>query len=337
MSVVFKAVYGLLFLSVLVCIHEYGHYIVGKKSGIGVIEFAIGFGPKLWSREKDGTLYSVRCIPLGGYTAFEGEDDDSNSPTAMNNVSVYKRIATILAGPVFNIATAIIISTFLLFAQGEVSSVVSDVVVGENADKAGIRAGDIIRNVNGRSTEFSMEVSGKLYTLNNVGETPKLIVERDGQLMTIEVPFNENGQIGIYMSSVRKYSLPQAFTKSFRWGYAVAYDTFAALKGLVTRTQPLEDMGGTIAIVDVLGTSVEYGIYTVLRIAVLISFSLGITNLLPIPALDGGRLLFCAYEVITKKPINREIEGRIHLGGMVMLFGLMIMLVFNDILNIFVR
>lgn len=337
MDIIYKIIFGLLFLSVLVCIHEFGHYIVGKKCGIGVLEFAIGFGPKIWSTEKNDTVYSIRCIPLGGYTAFEGEDDDSDSPTAMNNVSVSKRIATILAGPVFNIVFAILVSTLLLFTQGEVNSKITQVAENGNAMAAGMQAGDVITDVNGRSTVFSMEVSGKLYTLNNQNKTAKITVDRNGETHVFDVPFNENGQIGIAMGNVEKYGLGDAFVKSIRWGYAVAYDTFAALKGLFTHTQPLKDVGGTIAIIDILGTSVHYGMYTVLRIAVLISFSLGIMNLLPVPALDGGRLVFCLYELITKRPIDREVEGKIHFGGFVVLFGLMLLLVFNDILNIFVR
>ncbi len=335
MDIVLKIIFGLLFMSVLVCIHEFGHYIVGKKCGIGVLEFAIGFGPKIWSTEKNGTIYSVRCLPLGGFTAFEGEDEESDSPSAMNNVSVSKRIATILAGPVFNIVTAILISMFLLCTQGEVNSTISKVSENSNAMAAGLQAGDVITDVNGRSTVFSMEVSGKLYTLKNQGETARITVERNGQPMFFNIPFDSNGQIGISMANVQKYSI--AFGKSIRWGYAIAYDTFSALKGLFTRTQPLEDMGGTIAIIDVLGTSVNYGLYTVLRIAVLISFSLGIMNLLPIPALDGGRLIFCFYEAATKHPIDRELESKIHFGGFVILFGVMLLLMFNDVLNIFVR
>lgn len=337
MDIITKIIFGLLFLSVLVCIHEYGHYIVGKKMGIGVLEFAIGFGPKIWGREKNGTLYSIRCLPLGGYTAFEGEDDDSDSPTAMQNVNVYKRIATVLAGPFFNIVSAMIICAFLLFSQGEYDSTISYVAKDSNAMSAGLMVGDVVTDVNGRSTEFSMEVSGKLYTLNNQGENAVVTVNRNGQDLTFEIPFDQNGQIGVSMFNVKKYGFVESITKSFRWGYAVAYDTFSSLKGLFNRTQPLEDMGGAIAIVDILGSSVRYGIYTVLKIGVLISFSLGIMNLLPIPALDGGRLVFYVYEAIVGKPVNREFEGKVNLAGFVFLFGLMITFVINDIMNIFVR
>lgn len=337
MDVVLTIVYGLLFLSVLVFIHEFGHYIVGKKCGIGVLEFAVGFGPKIWSTEKNGTIYSIRCIPLGGFTAFEGEDESSDSPTAMNNVGVYRRIATILAGPIFNIASAILLSMLLLVSQGEVDSTITTVAENGNAAQVGIMAGDVVKDISGRSTVFSMEVSSKLYTLKNEGTTPKITVDRNGELLTFDVPFNETGQVGISMTNVKRYGIGESFTKSIRWGYSIAYDTVAAFKGLFNRTQPLSDMGGTIAIVDILGTSVRYGFYTVLRIAVLISFSLGMTNLLPIPALDGGRLVFCFYEAITGRPVNRELEGRIHFGGFVVLFGLMLLLMFNDLLNIFVR
>lgn len=337
MDIILKIIYGLLFLSTLVFIHEFGHYIVGKKCGIGVIEFALGFGPKLWSKEKNGTIYSIRCIPFGGFTAFEGEDESSDSPTAMNNVSVYRRMATIVAGPVFNIVFALLLSTILLLCQGEINSTITNLPADSNAAIAGIQPGDVVTDVSGRGTVFSMEVSSKLYTLKNQGKTPRVTVNRNGEMLTFDVPFNENGQIGIYMGQVEKYGVAQAFTKSIRWGYAIVYDTLAGFKGLFTRTQPLSDMGGAIAIVDILGTSVQYGLYTAMRLAVLISFALGITNLLPIPALDGGRLVFCLYEAIAKKPINRDIEGRIHFGGFILLFGFMLFFVFNDLINIFSR
>ncbi|MBQ9624764.1 MAG: site-2 protease family protein, partial [Clostridia bacterium] len=206
MDLILKIIFGLIFLSVLVFIHEFGHYIVGKKSGIGVVEFAIGFGPKIWSTTKNDTVYSIRCIPLGGFTAFEGEDEESDSPTAMNNVSVGRRIATILAGPLFNIVTAILISTILLCTQGEVSSQISMISEDGNARAAGLQVGDVITDINGRSTEFSMEVSSQLYMLKNSKKMPSVTVNRNGEDLTFSVPFNESGQIGIAMAEVQIYN-----------------------------------------------------------------------------------------------------------------------------------
>lgn len=328
---------SLLVLSFLVFIHELGHYLVGKKSGIGVIEFAVGFGPKLWSKEVNGTVYSLRAIPLGGFTQFEGEDEESKSPTAMNNVSVGKRFLTVLAGPVFNIAFAFILSIGVLFVYGETNSTIVKVADDTPAISAGLQAGDKIVSVNGRDTVFSMEVSAQLYRARNEGDRVEMTVLRDGREQTVSAGFNSDGLVGFSMGQNEKYSLWSSVKMSARWGYAVVYDTFMSLAGLFKGTQPIQDMGGAVAIVGIMGSAMQAGLYPLLQIAVMTSLSLGIMNLLPIPALDGGRLVLLTVEGIRRKPLNRDLEARINLGGFMVMMGLMVLMIFNDFRNIFLR
>ncbi len=334
---ILQIIWGLLFLSVLVFIHEFGHYYVGKKCGIGVNEFAVGFGPKIFSFMKKDTVYSIRCIPLGGFTAFEGEDDTSDSPTAMNNVAIYKRVLTVLAGPVFNIVAALIMSVCVLFFFGEGTSKITVVTPDSPAFAAGIQEGDVITDVDGRGTVFSLEVISQLYHTSNRADTTVITVDRNGEELSFDVAYSEENTVGVGFGEVERLSFIDSITHSFRWGYAIMYDTFVSLSGLITGVQPLSDVGGAIAVVDLLGTAVTVGFSTVLRVGIIMSFSLGIMNLLPIPALDGGRLVFYVIEAIRKKPINRDIEAKIHLAGFVLLFGIMLLFVYNDIVNIFVR
>lgn len=328
---------ALLVLGLLIFIHEFGHYIVGKKSGIGVVEFAIGFGPKVFSWQRKETTYSLRLIPVGGFTQFEGEDEQSQSETAMNNQPVWKRMLTILAGPVFNIVFAFLCTVVLLFAFGETNTKVAEVVQGGSAQQAGLVVGDEITSINGRDTVFAMEAMGKLYALKNKKETVELTIRREGAQQQMQMQFDDEGKIGVGIGELQRYGFLESLGKSARWCYAILYDTFATLGGLFTGAAKVQDMGGMVAIVGTLGMAIRMGVYTLLKMTVIISLSLGIMNLLPLPALDGGRLVLLIVEGIRRKPMNPELEARIHFGGMVVLFSLMAMLVVSDLMKLFAR
>lgn len=285
--IIFRIVLALIVLGLLIFIHEFGHFIVGKSLGIGVIEFAIGFGPKLFSWERKGIIYSVRLLPIGGFTQFEGEDENSESPTAMNNQPVWKRILTVVAGPVFNIVFAFICTIILLSTYGEMNTKIMEVAPNSPASEYGLQVGDRISEVNGRNTVFSMEALTELYKAKNKGGSVNLVVNRDGNSNEISMNFNEQGKVGIALGEVEKYNLLESISKSARWTYMIFYDTLTSLGGLFTGSYKVQDMGGAVAIVDTLGTAIKVGFYPLMQITVIISFSLGIMNLLPIPALDG--------------------------------------------------
>ena len=338
---------AIVMLGIIVTVHEFGHYCVGRLCGIGIVEFSVGFGPRLLGWERKGIQYSLRAIPLGGYCAFVGEDEQNDDPRAMNNQPVWKRFITVLAGPFMNFVLAFVVCAIMLhfYFIAETYPIVDQVMADMPAQAAGLQPGDRILSV--RGTEITTDTAGvrEMLSVMQSGDLTQPIdleIERDGETLSFAitpVPVEqEDGsatryQIGIVFSS-RTYN----FIESIREAGGYMVDTTAqmleSLKNLIFKGEGLEDTAGTVGIIAVVAQQAREGMYMVLWLMFIISLNLGIMNLLPIPALDGGRLLFLIVEAIRRKPIPPEKEGIVHAVGMVLIFGLFIMLTYHDIVKL---
>lgn len=337
---------------VVVLSHEFGHFIVAKKNGIHVVEFFIGMGPTLFSFRKGDTKYSLKLLPIGGACMFDGEDGLEKekgelSERAFSNAPVWVRFATIFAGPFFNFLTAYVMALILVSVCGITTPEVQMVNEGSRAQEAGIQAGDVLTEINGKRIHLGGEVT-LISQLNTKGESLTVTYERDGQEYTVEIvpSYDEATQryyMGIVAGGYLKCNVPQTFEYAFYTMKFYVETTFKSLQMLVTGQLSRNDVAGPVGIVkmvdDVYDTVRPYGAVEVLLnmmyIALLLSVNLGIMNLLPLPALDGGRLVFLLIEAIRGKPVPPEKEGLVHLAGMMALMVLMVLVLFNDITKFF--
>ncbi len=342
----------LIIFLVVVVSHELGHFLIAKKNGIRVVEFFVGMGPTLFHFYKGGTKYSLKLFPIGGACMFEGEDGLEKekgelSEGAFPNAPVWTRFATILAGPMFNFLTAYVMAIILVAACGIMTPQVLVVNDGSPAQEAGLEAGDMITGINGRRIHLGGEVT-LISQLNTKGETLTVDYRRDGEKRTaVIVPaFDEaDGRyyMGIAAGGYLRCNVPQTFQYAFYTMEFYVETTFKSLGMLVTGQLSKDEVAGPVGLVKVVDeaydTAKESGaldvILNMVNIALLLSVNLGIMNLLPFPALDGGRLVFLLVEAVRGKPVPPEKEGLVHLAGMMALMVLMVLVFFNDITKFF--
>ena len=326
--------------------HEFGHFILAKKNGIDVEEFAIGMGPALCSKEYKGTKYAIILFPIGGYCAMGEYEAATDSPNNFNNKSVWARISVIAAGPIFNFILAFVFAVILTAMVGYDPPVVREVEQGYPAAEAGIQKGDIIVKMGNKKINIYREIS--IYNQFHQGEDVEITYIHDGKKQTVTLTpkmDEESGytRIGITGSGNTKANI---FT-SIQYGvYEVKFwicTTLESLKMLITGQIGADQLSGPVGIVSVVDNTYQqsksYGLFIViaqmLNIAILLSANLGVMNLLPLPALDGGRLVFLFVEAIRRKRIPPEKEGYVHLVGIALLMVLMVFVMFNDIRRVF--
>lgn len=340
-----------LIFCVIVISHEFGHFIVAKKNGIRVVEFFIGMGPTLLSFEKGDTKYSLKLFPIGGACVFEGEDGLETekgelSEGAFPKAPVWVRFATVFAGPLFNFLTAYLMAIIIVGACGVTLPIIQSVSEDSGAMEAGLMAGDVIVEMNGSNIHLQDQVH--FYSFVNKGEPIEITYERSGEEYTtvVQPKFSETDNryyMGITSGEFLDCSVPQVFKYAFHtMEYMVQY-TVKSLSMLIQGQVSKDDVSGPVGIVKVVDETYdvakEYGtssvVLSMINIALLLSVNLGIINLLPLPALDGGRLVFLLIEAVRRKPIPPEKEGMVHLAGMMALMVLMVLVLFNDITKFF--
>ena len=426
--------WAIVIFSLVVIIHEFGHYFFAKKGGIKVNEFSLGMGPRLFSFDAAGTKWSVKLLPIGGSCMMEGEDEASDDEGAFANKSVWVRIWTVFGGPLFNFILAFVLSLFVIGAVGVDKSSIVSVISGYPAQQAGLRAGDVITKINGSHINLGREVSSYFVFHPLSDKDVTVEVKRGSEKLSFDVKPQEKERFylgftysagdgearidsvtddgslkeagaksGDVITAVNgteiksgtelsnyfnaspldgkevKLTLKKADTgnteeitvtpksagSSYTLGlvsntarekvgivgtlyyslnetkYVVA-TTIETLKMIVTGRVKAKEIAGPVGIVNMIGNSYEQskseGIIVVLlsmaSISILISANLGVMNLLPIPALDGGRLVFLIIEAVRGKPVDPDTEGRVHFVGFVLLMLLMVVVLFNDILRI---
>ena len=409
MQTLISIIIALIIFSVLVLIHEFGHFIVAKKCGVVVNEFSVGMGPRLLSRvAKSGTRYSIKALPFGGSCAMLGEDEDNAEEGSFNSKPLWARMAIVVAGPFFNFILAFLLALIVIGYNGIDISYVSKVTEGSNAYEAGLREGDRITKYNGATVSVGREIYLEDYVSPLDGSDISVTFVRDGKKQTISyAPDSEERYIvGISyyetdskatISSVpegsgkdlkeyidahpfgkeeinitvkrnnkeKKVVVVPQMTKLYSSGfvYNLARDKQSAggvlkyslvevryeintvlksLKMLVTGKVSANEVSGPVGIVNGIGDTYNQTksegfmvtLFTMINLAIMLSANLGVMNLLPIPALDGGRLFLYIVELIIRRPISKDKEGMIHFIGFILLMVLMVFLIFNDIRKI---
>lgn len=341
-----KIILAILVFSLIIIFHEFGHFLFAKLGGIGVTEFSLGMGPRILSKQIGETRYSWKLLPFGGSCMMVGEDGESEEENAFGSKSVWTRISVVAAGPIFNFILAFFLSLFIVGSIGYDAPDVAVVVDGYPAAEAGMQAGDRIISMNQKKIHIYREVS--FYVQTHQGETVTVTYERDGErhTVTLEPKQSESGTylLGFRGSGVRtKGNVFQTIAYS---AYEVKYwisTTLKSLEMMFAGQVSANDISGPVGIIDTIGNTYEaskedgsfYVWLNMLNISILLSANVGVMNLLPIPALDGGRLVFLFLEVLRRgKRIDPEKEGMVHFAGLVLLMALMLVVMFNDFKNI---
>ena len=342
---------GILLLGILIAVHEFGHFIAARICGIEVMEFAIGMGPKLlgWTG-KSGTKFSLRAIPLGGFCAFYGEDDvegkTKDDPRAYSKQNVWKRIFTVAMGPMMNFILAFLVALGFYWTSGmmEVLPVVEAVSPASPAAEAGIQPGTLIIAVDG--VDYTDAPVTAIQAALNTGGAPVDVTlqqrEGDSAQITLRITpaWNEQAKrhlIGITFAT-RSTPLPLGTAVTKAWSYCKDAGTavFDALSGLFTDPEIRDQVAGPVGTIQVVSQAVKKdGFDAFISLLVMISVNLGIMNLLPIPGLDGSRIVFHLIEAVRGKPIKPEREALVHFIGMIFLLGLMVFFTFKDVARIF--
>ncbi len=349
---VFYILLAILLFGVLILVHEFGHFITAKLSGIQVNEFSLFMGPTIWKKTRGETTYSLRCIPFGGFCAMEGEDGDSENPRAFGNAKVWKRLIVLVAGATMNFLLGFLIVTILIASIYDVLPTKQITAIEDGRPFASeLQVGDEFYSINGERVYVRDDITMLLDREKDA--VHDLIVIRDGEKIELQdVTMRrdhvaEDGQSLLYGFSTGMED-PSFFNViSYSWNESVNFARMVKLSlvDLFTGEVAVSDMSGPVGIVDTVtqvGTqseSVGFGILNILYLFAFISVNLAVMNLLPIPALDGGRvvclLITAAAEKILRRKINPKYEGYLHAAFMILLLGFMAFITLKDVFHIF--
>ena len=345
MGNVWTILLAILIFDVLIIVHELGHYIFASIFKVGIIEFSIGMGPKLFGRvsKKTGIAYSVRLLPIGGYVSMVGENEDAgDAPNSFANQKAWKKIIITIAGALVNILIGFaIMFTYVLsvpvYGGTTVASFNSEDAPSYNA---GLRVGDEIYSIDGNRVYTGDDV---VYQISMNGYKPvDIVVERNGEQLTLEdVEFStqENQGVTFGVLDFKIYAVEKNFVNMSKMTFSQCKASvdmvFDSITGLLSGRFGVEHMSGVVGTTQAIGNAVSHGITELLYFCAVIAVNLGIFNLLPIPALDGGHLIFHVIELFRGKPLNQKYESMIHAIGMILLLLLVAIVTVNDIARLF--
>lgn len=344
-EVVGLIIIGILLFELIIFFHEFGHFITAKWSGVKVNEFALGMGPKIFKFTKGETTYSLRLFPIGGFCAMEGEDEDSNDSRAFNNIAVWKRMIIVVAGAFMNIVLGLLMMLILVVQQPAFTSTVIDTFPEQSVTQQSLQAGDKFLSIDGYNIYNSKDIPFAMTIMKSF--TPDVVVERDGEVVDLgKVQFytykNDSGvesvAIDFYVEKIPKTFL-SVITETFSQTVSVVRMIWSSLVGLVTGQFGMDALSGPVGIATAISGVASQGLSqsfltafnNVFYVMMIITVNLGIVNMMPIPALDGGRFVFLLIELIIRKPIPQKYEGKIHAIGYALLMVIMVLLTFNDI------
>lgn len=334
---------AVIIFSIIIFIHELGHFIAARAFDVKVIEFAIGMGPKLFKKQRGETLYSIRAIPFGGFCSMEGEDSESKSERAFSCKPWYARLVILAAGAFMNVLLGFVIFMCVLIPGGMNHGLSSNVIdnIPANSLAAGkLEAGDKIIRVGNARVHIQQDLM--LALMLHDGSDLSVTVDRNGEKITQTVtPVMRNAstpEFG-YVLNVQLAPRPLNFAnlihESFFETVNSVKQVFLGLKMLLTGQVGVQQMSGPVGVVSEMNQAAQSGgILNFLFLAAFITVNIGVMNLLPLPALDGGRILFLLIELIRRKPIPPEKEGVVHFAGLVLLLGLMLFITWNDIMKL---
>ena len=355
MSILITTVISIFIFGLVVMIHELGHFICAKKAGIQVNEFSIGMGPALFSRVKNGTRYSIRALPVGGYVSMEGEDEElpeeefvdpeipaqEKTGLPFPKVKVWKRIIVVAAGAVMNLVLGFVV-LLLLFSGGDTlaSRTVALVEEGSAVEASGLQVGDEILAINGRRCFVANDI---IYELQRSEDfTADFTVKRGGEKVQIDdVRFDQvqNGDTVTMNMGFKVYALEKTplnvVGQAFDYTLFYARLVFRSLVDLVTQRVSVTELSGPVGIVSAINQAANMGVAEVLSLLALLTVNLGVFNLLPFPALDGGKLVFLFIEGVFRRPLPKRFEIWVNMAGLFFLFAVMLFATFNDITRLF--
>ena len=347
---------ALFVLSLLILVHEWGHFLAARLFGVRVERFSIGFGPRLWGLKKGDTDFCISAIPLGGYVKLLGEGEEvlspSEKPYAFSEKPLWQRAAIVFAGPLFNFLLAWLIFSLFFVLKGKpyVLPEVGKVMAGSPAEKAGLKAGDLILEINGVAVKTWEELTQEVR--RSGGRDLRLTIKRGKETLVVTVVpevrevknlFGETEKVpvlGIVASgSFRTESLPPwaALWEGLAKMFSVTKLTFMALVKLIERALPLSSLGGPLLIAQMAGEQAKQGFMALLLFSGVLSVNLGIINLLPIPMLDGGHLFFYTLEAVRGRPLSPQTQERLQKIGLALLIALMVLVFYNDLARLFPR
>ena len=327
-------VYAVIMFCLLIFIHELGHFVVAKACGVKVNEFALGMGPAIFKKQKGETLYALRAIPIGGYCAMEGEDEESEDARAFNNKKAWQKALIVVAGATMNFILCVVIMIGISTFSGTPTTTVGELSAGGPAEAAGLKVGDQIVRIDDTEINEWTEITT---AIGEGADKVNLEIIRDGQEMTIvSETVEEDGRLIIGILPERDHGLFLGIKNGVKstWDMTVMMvDTFRMLfAGEVS----VKELSGPVGIVYIVNDTAKMGIMYLFYLTALISLNLAIVNMLPLPALDGGRLLLIIIRKITGKAITDEMEGKIHFVGIMLLLALMVYVTWNDIIRFIV-
>lgn len=326
---------AILVLGFLILIHELGHFTLAKLNDVNVEEFSLGMGPKLIGTKGKETSYSIRALPIGGYVKMLGDQEKSEDPRAFNNKSPLRRLSIVAAGPIMNILFAAILYALLAGINGYVSPRANEIVKNSPAEKVGIKTGDVIVKADGSSIHTWDDFTLKMFV--NKGESLKLTVKRDGSLKTFAVtPEMNKGEnrymVGIGPTNVKNPSVIESIKYGYNETGSMVKEVIVSLKMLFTGKVSAKDVSGPVSIVKVTSAAANAGVITLFTFMAFLSANVGMFNLLPFPALDGGYVILFLIQIITGKKIDDNKVGVINTIGFAMLMALMVIVTIKDIL-----
>lgn len=329
----------LLFI-LLITIHEFGHFLAAKLMGVRVNEFAIGFGPKLFAKQWGETKYALNLIPLGGYCAMEGEDETSEDSRAFCNKAAWRRFIIVVMGALFNLLLGLIIVAIILApSKAFTSTVIAEFDENALSQQTGLEINDRIAEVNGRKIFTTYDLS---YAFTNVKDGKiDITVERDGKKVLLrDVKFNSAEEQGITYLTVDfkvygiKKTVGSYIKQTVKTAVSYCAVVWRSLIDLLSGKYGISAVSGPVGVTVAISNAAKQSLQNLLPIMALITINLGLFNLLPIPALDGGRLLFILIEMIFRKPVPQKYEAAVHAVGFVILMGLMVLIAAKDILSL---
>lgn len=331
---------------VFIFVHELGHYLTARAFNVSIREFAIGMGPKIISRKskKTGIIYSLRLLPFGGFVSMVGEDEESDDPGALNRKPVWQRFIILAAGSIMNLLLGIIVMSMLVITTQTLGSttILRFADEGAMSQASGLQVGDRIIKIGDNKVHTSYEVVYEIMrngiepldiTVKRAGET---VVVQDVIFPTIIEDGVVFGEADFVVAAERKTPLT-VLRHAFYQSTATVKLIWESLFDFVTGRYGVEQISGPVGVTTAIGEAAKAGTYNLLYLCTLISMNLGIFNLLPLPALDGGRLVFLIVEGIRGKPIKPELEGYIHFAGIVILMLAMVFITYRDIVKLFTK
>ena len=350
MSIIINILLFLVILTTIVAFHEFGHFLFAKLTGVYVYEFAIGMGPKIFGFKKGETEYTIRAIPIGGFCSLAGEDLDTDDEKKipkerrLQNKKAWQRFLIMVFGPLNNFILAVLILFLLacIWGGSTMKPIITDVETGSAAEKSGIEAGDTVLKINGNKISTSDDIilylavaepkNGTLFNVKHANGSKKVIkVKPKKEKIDGETSY----KYGISMQQEKYKGIGGAFVYTFKKTVSIFKQMFITIKFLITGGISLGQLSGPVGIYSIVGQTRSSGIANILYLMAFLSINVGFINLFPIPAFDGGHILFIIIELIKGSPVKPEIENMIHTVFLFLLMLLMVIITINDVIKLF--